>query len=103
MCNWDGSIGCDGYNVGKCPDVGSIFEEWKLIAEAWPFLKLKCQLWDKGYDDCEKPVIEFIVENGSVLLQKPEYILEYNNENRDQGCSIDKFKIGINLSRHNYC
>lgn len=50
-CFWDGTIGCDGYNIGKWPSVKTVLKEWKLIAHTWPFLKLKCQLWDEEDDD----------------------------------------------------
>lgn len=71
-CNWDGRIGCNSYNVGKWPSVSEIFSEWELIAKTFPYLSLWSQLYSgEGCEEDIVPVIEFIVEGGTVRAQSP--------------------------------
>lgn len=86
-CDWDGSIGCSNYNIGKWPEVGQLTEEWRLIAEAFPFLRLQCQVMaEEEYGEDGKvvgvpPVVaEWHVGDGLVrqveigpLLREPEW------------------------------
>lgn len=81
-----GQIGCDGYYIGKYPSINRVYNEWKLIAEAWHFLKLRCQLWNTEYgessdSDSESiiptPIVEFIIQNGTVATIKPKKVLKY--------------------------
>lgn len=48
---WDGTVGSRGTNVGKWPGADSIHDEWWLIARAFPYLSLTCQLHDR--ESCE--------------------------------------------------
>jgi len=69
-CDWDGTIGCNNKNIGKWPDVEAVAAEWGLIAEAFPFLNLRCQLFDG--ETCEedaKPILLFTVANGRVVVE----------------------------------
>jgi hypothetical protein len=43
-CDWDGSIGCDNYNIGKWPNEEEVLQEWQTIAEAFPYLDLRCSI-----------------------------------------------------------
>lgn len=43
-CDWDGSIGCADYNIGKWPSCEEVTSDWKQIARAFPYLDLKCQV-----------------------------------------------------------
>jgi hypothetical protein len=43
-CDWDGTVGCSTYTIGKWPTVEELTEEWRVIAEAFPFLRLQCQV-----------------------------------------------------------
>jgi hypothetical protein len=43
-CDWDGKIHQRGKNVGKWPTATEIYNEWELIAAAFPFLRLTCRL-----------------------------------------------------------
>jgi hypothetical protein len=64
--DWDGSIGCRTYNIGKWPSEEEVLADWQAIAAAWPFLELRAQLWpDEGE---APPVVEFRVANGDVLV-----------------------------------
>lgn len=107
-CSWEGKIGCDGYNIGKYPTVESVLEEWKLIANTWKFLDLKCQLWDgEYYEEESRPVIEFIVKNGEVTSCSPKNVLFHEKTTSDdfrplyrygeRGCTIEKFKNALEL------
>lgn len=115
-CAWDGHIGCDGYNIGKWPSVSKIFAEWELIAAAFPFLKLRCQIWNCEYgadtddvNESPKPVAEFIVENGTVSLVNPTKKLKHPcptssfpkvlTHHGERCCTIECFKRAIELTK----
>lgn len=121
-CSWNGIIGYDN-NIGKWPSVSAVLKEWKLIATTWPFLKLRCQLWNDeneevdssdSYDDAVRtfrPLVEFIIDNGAVSLSKPRHILKHHETphciihtflpNGERGCTIEQFKNAIKLIRKN--
>lgn len=75
-CNWDGTIGCSNYNIGKWPSTKVIREEWKKIAKAFPFLELTCQLYGDETHKVEEnnlfPVVEYVVKNGKVRQKVPK-------------------------------
>lgn len=74
-CDWDGSIGCANYNIGKWPEVDEVLDEWRKIATAFPFLRLRAQLVPQ---EGESPVaaIEYIVHDGEVTWRnEPETLL----------------------------
>ncbi len=71
---WIHPNGLIGYvdNVGKWPSCGDIFEEWKLIAATWPFLKLGVTLMSgESCEDETKPIISFAVADGKVEVVDP--------------------------------
>jgi hypothetical protein len=71
-CDWDGTIGCSNFNIGKDPSVEVVFEEWKLIAEAFPFLELTCQLYSgEVFEFGVRPLVEYVINEGGVLLREP--------------------------------
>lgn len=73
-CDWAGRIGCSSYNIGKWPDTASVFEEWRIIAEAFPYLRLWSQLYDgEQCEDDVVPVIEYVVADGEVIAQAPTH------------------------------
>ena len=43
-CDWDGTIGCANYNIGKWPSTDAVTEDLTSIATAWPFLTMRVQL-----------------------------------------------------------
>jgi hypothetical protein len=43
-CDWDGTIGCGDYNIGKWPSDDTVTEDWRNIAAAFPYLDLVAQL-----------------------------------------------------------
>jgi hypothetical protein len=109
-CNWNGDIGCRNYNIGKWPSVQDVYEDWKKIAKAFPFLDLKSQLMghEAGPDDGEdRPLIEFIVRAGKVRMSVPKKPLtntafgsadmfaRFNNPHAERGCTIELFEQAI--------
>lgn len=69
-CSWDGTIGTRNYNIGKWPSVKSVAEDWERIAQAFPFLNLRCQLFDA--ETCEEiatPIVLFTVKDGAVVVE----------------------------------
>jgi len=108
-CDWSGNIFCNDYNIGKWPSVKYVLEEWKKIAEMFPYLDLRCQLFDG--EQCEEdthPVVEYIVKKGEVQLVEPNGILEVHdtdtmgqmmnlltNPVRERGCTIEMFKLAL--------
>jgi hypothetical protein len=107
-CDWDGSIGASSYNIGKRPSCTEVYDEWKIIAEAFPFLNLRCQLIniETGEDDEEQiPVIEYVILNGAVDVIKPNALLKRHeyvhnakshlDPTRERGCTIEKFKESL--------
>lgn len=67
-CTWDGRIGDTRWNVGgKWPEIGEVTEEWRLIAEAFPFLRLSCQVVaDLGADGYGGVAAQWHVADGLV-------------------------------------
>ncbi len=66
-------------NVGKWPTVISIFEDWSLIAEAFPFLDLNVTLMDGESSESDTfPVVNIRVVNGTATLEEPN--LECHSE-----------------------
>lgn len=43
-CDWDGTIGCSTWNIGKWPNLSDVDRDLDLIAEAFPFLRAHVQL-----------------------------------------------------------
>lgn len=100
-CAWDVVVRCGDYNIGKYPSVKEIFNEWPTNAKTWPFMKLRCQLWNGECDnDDPHPVIEFSVDNSMISLSEPMETLSFNNGlirnfsfvTGERGRSLDDFK-----------
>lgn len=75
-CDWDGTIGCSNFNIGKWPSVEQVREDWTAIAQAFPYLSLKSQLFSG--ETCEEgvvPVVEFEIVGGKVEVQPPQGVL----------------------------
>jgi hypothetical protein len=107
-CNWDGTISSCNYNIGKWPTIGEVYDEWKLIAKAFPFLDLRCQLLN--HEQCSPemspnpgPVIEFRVKGGKVKMSIPARTLlesidvDFKDFGNEIGCSVEKIKETIKL------
>lgn len=75
-CNWDGSIGCNSFNIGKWPSAETVFKEWQLIAKSFPFLNLQCHLLsteinEASIDGPSQPRVHYVVKNGEVTTIDP--------------------------------
>lgn len=102
-CNWDGTIGCDNYNIGKWPSIEEVEHEWALIAEAFPFLSLTSQLLSgEVCEEGTQPLVEFKLYKGQVVTCEPtkqlmgvdnsalkNYLEEYPNVH-ESGISPDR-------------
>lgn len=74
-CNWDGTIGCSDYNIGKWPEMEEVDAEWRKIAAAFPFLRLEAQLvTDEGDGEV---AVAWRIEDGRVLLRPRPAPREY--------------------------
>lgn len=112
--NWDGTIFCDSYMIGKHAKVEEVFEEWLTIAKEWPFLRLRCQLLDTSIGSpLPQCLIEYVVESGCVSVKHPrEFLLPYvkpsgedavsallriKNQS-ERGCTLDQFRLGLKMA-----
>jgi hypothetical protein len=43
-CDWDGTLGCSTWNIGKWPSREDVTADWEAIAAAFPYLDLHVQL-----------------------------------------------------------
>lgn len=70
-CHPDGTIAFAD-NVGKWPSVAAIREDWKCLAEAFPFIDVAVTLMSgESLEEDTKPVVSLIVANGEVQLVDP--------------------------------
>lgn len=117
-CDWDGNINASNYNIGKWPSVEEVYNEWTQIAQAFPYLDLKAQLFNHEASSPEMsdnpgPVIEFTVKNGKVEmsipsepLDNPEFgandmMARFSNPYAERGCTIEKFKEALTYVKQN--
>lgn len=68
-CDWDGTIGCSTYNIGKWPREEEVKEEWDQIAAAFPYLKLTSQLVSE--EGAGVVAVEWRIENGKAETRPP--------------------------------
>ena len=60
-------------NVGKWPSVEEIYEEFKMLAKAFPYLDMQGSLYDGEHcEEGRKFVLRFIVKNGKVRMSKKD-------------------------------
>ncbi len=72
-CDWDGRVGADTYNIGKWPDADTVTREWRLIASAFPFLRLRAQL--VTHEGTGEPAVEWALADGHVDQREPDGLL----------------------------
>jgi hypothetical protein len=68
-CDWDGTIGCTSYNIGKWPSDDEVTEDWQKIAAAFPFLDLTAQVID---DEGAGPLAAQWRIGGGTIVYDPE-------------------------------
>lgn len=69
-CHPEGDIGFVD-NVGKWPCVDDVFEDWKILAEAFPFMDVGVTLMDAEECDEGHPVVSMRILRGEVQLVDP--------------------------------
>ena len=75
-CNPSGNI-YHAHNIGKWPDVSEVYNEWVLVAEAFPFLDLEATLFNgESHEDHTSPVCTFYIKDGKVELGAPSVIIK---------------------------
>jgi hypothetical protein len=105
-CDWDGTIFSNNKNIGKWPSVEAVATDWMRILEAFPYLDLKCQLFDG--ETCEedaKPLVIFHVLGGLVRVEDSDEPLDSFSEswnianffapNRECGITVNELKEKI--------
>ena len=111
-CHWNGVIFQNDRNIGKWPTVESVTTDWRAIAEAFPYLKLRSQLlkYEHG-EPLSEPLVEFQVQNGEVDVREPDGVLVPSVETsmaalysidvrgRERGCDIETFRRAVELCR----
>lgn len=108
-CDWSGNIYSTNFNIGKWPSIGQVKDEWETILKAFPFLDLKCQLFNgETSEENLQPVVEYVVRKGKVEVVEPKeaiahpsptdlglFIARVHNAIRDygeQGIQLEEFK-----------
>jgi hypothetical protein len=87
-CNWDGTIGCDTYNIGKYPSGRDVYEDLRTLGTFFPFLHLKLWLFDDEPEDVDterRALMYAVLKDGEVTAlpvgdnpPMPRSVLENN-------------------------
>lgn len=117
-CQWDGTIETSNYNIGKWPSIEGVYNEWVIIAEAFPFLDLRCQLMNCEACETEPsqppfPVVEYIVKDGKVEMIEPteqlipmteiNFSARFTNPLAERGCTFKQFEDAFNYTKEKLC
>jgi hypothetical protein len=114
--DWKGNVFTSTTNIGKYPWVLEVLNEWGRIAEAFPFLSLRCQLYNaESGESGGEPVVEFAVEEGRVELRAPQPMQArpdrteqellggivglFTDPYRERGCTIAQFKQALEITK----
>ena len=96
-CNWNGTIGCASFNIGKWPSVEDVLLEWKLIAKTFPYLDLTSRLFSgETCEENNKPLVEFIIKNGKAKAQEPKNATNFQTKSLDTANLISRLTSGTN-------
>lgn len=103
--NWDGNVFSNNYNIGKCPNVKDVYDDWKTIAGMFPMLDLTAQLFSG--EVCEpgiKPLVEFRIKNRRVKLIPPKTSIHIFDDafvrgGSEVGCTIEQFKDALEKTK----
>lgn len=103
-CDWDGNIFINNKNIGKWPSVEDALEDWRSIASAFPYLDLRCQLFNGEFcEDGISPVVEYRVIGGKASvgeLGPPMKVSrDYTRKWGERGCTLDAFKLALKLAK----
>jgi hypothetical protein len=108
-CNWNGNIFQRGINIGKWPSTTEVYEEWQMIAAAFPYLNLTCRLLshEAGYAEGNPGIaVVYEVKDGQVIARLPaDNEIEYVSSDKDSSDITDIFINRMMYSldgRHKY-
>ena len=103
--NWNGDIFTNTYNIGKWPDTDDVAKDWAAIAEAFPYLDLRCHLLNaESCEDGGRPVVEYVVSEGKVTVKPPmgmiappvndvmSSAMSLFSPNRERGITVDMLR-----------
>lgn len=102
-CDWDGTIGCTTYNIGKWPSTDELTKEWQTIAAAFPYLTLTAQVVEDEGEGALAGMWRIL--DGTVTYRPnptsriadpadPQFVpAEWATQER--GCSIDRFRQAL--------
>lgn len=106
-CGWNGHIGTNNYNIGKWPSGEEVLHDWEIIAKAFPFLDLTCQLLSgETCEDNLEAVIQYRIKDGKVRVSKPNKVKlfpkgadfsHFLTDGWERGCSVENFKKAYNF------
>lgn len=114
-CDWSGTVGCSTWNIGKWPSHEEVTEDWKMIAEAFPYLNLRAQLVANEGEDTE-PAGEWWIQRGEVVTidgpttfltrsEDPDLLSLINGrfygEHSERGCDVTRLKEALQQVRGN--
>lgn len=109
-CDWDGTIGCANYNIGKWPEVNEVTADLVLVATTFPYLTMHVQLvTDEGDGEV---AATWAVRRGKAALVEPAGLLRPVAEldvgdtlawlyrpGRERGVSLDRLREAIRQVR----
>lgn len=108
-CDWEGNIGCSNYNVGKWPEAVELFDEWQKIAQAFPYLNMRCQFGDREIgEEGLRPLIQFYMRNGltwwlvpsedeKLFTQPLDFVWNVGKRYGERGCTLAQLKHALSL------
>lgn len=102
-CDWDGTIGCSTYNIGKWPTVEELTAEWTAIASAFPYLELTAQVVPEVEGEFQAPAAQWIVAEGRAEQTEPRGTITEPTE-LTEGQIVDRFlspyaERGVSIER----
>lgn len=113
-CDWGGRIETRNYNIGKWPSAFEVLCEWQTIAEAFPFLNLRCQLWSgETSEEATIPLVEYRVADGKAeaylprgRISEPTFELTTAVDaiwtRRERGCTEATLREALAIVRKKY-
>jgi len=92
-------------NIGKWPSATEVYQEWQLIASAFPYLNLTCRLLhhEAGYSERTPGIaVVYEVKEGKVKARYPyKDEIDLVSPDKDQALLIkevkDKFNSGLSF------
>lgn len=85
-CNWDGTIFCNNYNIGKWPYIGDVLNDLRLIIKNFPYLNFQLQILSHEANIEEnvhevKPLVSLEISKGQIKEMNIDYLISpYLNE-----------------------